>query len=148
MIECLFRQSRVHVIIWSTLFFNLLFCGLGIADSSTIISAGPNPSIAPTELGCHKRLYTYRITQADTNGIQMSFVFVKLFRFQNCLRICWVCRRNSLKVKLHFVEFLIIRSILSKLWLYLVQRLSDCISCPSKPICLAQVTQSLHQDQD
>lgn len=63
-----FRQSRVQLpLLWFILFSNLFF-GFGEADVSTIVNAASNPSTAPTSLGCHKRLYTYRITQSDSNG--------------------------------------------------------------------------------
>lgn len=58
-----FRQPRVFLIIWITVTW-----GFGEANISTAVQGALVQPQSPTALGCHKRLYTYRITQADENG--------------------------------------------------------------------------------
>lgn len=73
----LHRQPRIFLIIWLTIVFNLLL-GFGKADISTAVQGALVQPSSPLTLGCHKRLYTYRITQADENGKQ-NLLFSKSF---------------------------------------------------------------------
>lgn len=61
-------QSKLMLVIWLTLLLHMLF-GVGKADISTAVQGNltPAPSSGPG-LGCHRRLYTYRIRQIDDNG--------------------------------------------------------------------------------
>lgn len=45
-----------------------MILGFGEADISTAVQGAMVQPAAPLTLGCHKRLYTYRITQSDDNG--------------------------------------------------------------------------------
>lgn len=70
------RHSRIFSIIWLTLTINLLL-GFGEADISTAVQGALAQPSSPLTLGCHRRLYTYRITQADENG--KAFVHHEFF---------------------------------------------------------------------
>ncbi|XP_031630340.1 thyrostimulin beta-5 subunit [Contarinia nasturtii] len=61
------RQPRIFLIIWLSVTFNMIL-GFGEADISTAVQGAMVQSASPPTLGCHRRLYTYRITQADKNG--------------------------------------------------------------------------------
>lgn len=47
--------------------------GFGEANISTAVQGALVQPPSPTALGCHKRLYTYRITQADENGKSIDY---------------------------------------------------------------------------
>lgn len=68
------RQPRFFFVIWIT-----VLLGFGEANISTAVQGALVQPPSPTALGCHKRLYTYRITQADENGIGKHFTHFELF---------------------------------------------------------------------
>lgn len=68
-----FRQPRFFLVIWIT-----VTLGFGEANISTAVQGALVQQPSPTILGCHKRLYTYRITQADDNGKIIRFFCLHL----------------------------------------------------------------------
>lgn len=55
------------LLIWSMLLLQL-FVGFDAVDISTAVQGQLTPASSPLGLGCHKRLYTYRIRQFDEEG--------------------------------------------------------------------------------
>lgn len=70
------RQPRILLMIWLTVIFNLLL-GFGEADISTAVQGALVQPSSPLTLGCHRRLYTYRITQEDENGKMLTAFFLQ-----------------------------------------------------------------------
>lgn len=62
-----YRQPRIFSVILLTITFNIIL-GFGEPDISTAVQGAMVQSSSTSTLGCHKRLYSYRITQADENG--------------------------------------------------------------------------------
>lgn len=65
--------------IWSTVLLHMLF-GVSKGEISTAVQANPTPT-SSSGLGCHRRLYTYRIRQFDDNGNFKMAADTKAFNF-------------------------------------------------------------------